>query len=238
MRINAALFYVFSFLLGMYLVHTSWNSVRFVSLTTFRAPAAANGLRDFSGQRGQSLSTAVQFQMSSQSQIHRMDGGYEVSLNQFVLRDRNDKRNFICRIEDRPGVFDRVEVKLYGIGISEAGRVPRITVQTDCQSRVESDEIKPIRVFIPLAELYKLKPLDQEISFYDDTKTELRVSEMVSEWPLEWQLEEVTYLNSSDPSHKLTLALSNNESSTSGALTLHWSETEDSKTAEQAPQTF
>lgn len=232
-RSSAILFFIFSFLLGMHLARESWDGVLYVSVEDWRSPSAIKGLRDLSSLRGASLSDAAEFQFSSQSEVRLTEEGFEIRLNQFVMRDSGGKKNFVCRVEGRPGVFDRVELKLTGIGIAEAGKLPELTLEADCKSQPHPEQIGFIRILVPMAEIYKLKPIDQDLYLYDNQRSFVRISQMTSEWPTEWRLQSVKYFNSAAPQEMLTILPAKKENPSKGAFSLHWS-----RTAEPAPQTF
>lgn len=208
----------------------SWEGIRFVSISNGRSPAAIKGLRDLSSLRGTSLSTAAESQFMSQSLIEKTKEGLEIALNQFVMRDSQGKRNFVCQVEGRPGVFDRVEVTLIGLGISEGGKLPKLTIETDCKSQPNPKFIGPIKIFIPMAKIYELRPVDQDLNFYDEQNSFIRISQMPSEWPGEWSLESIRYFNSKSPQEMLTLLTPEKKSPSKGAFTLKWTE--------PAPQKF
>lgn len=232
-RLGAILFFIFSFGFGMHLAQESWDGVLYVYVGEWRSPSAIQGLRDFSSLRGTSLSSAAEFQFSSQSEVKQTEEGIEIHLNQFVMRDSHDRKNFVCRVEGRPGVFDRVELKLKGIGIAEAGKSPVLTLETDCESQPHAQQIGSIRIFVPMAMMYKLRPVDQHLHLYDDQNSFIRISQMTSEWPTEWRLQSVRYFSSENPQEMLTLLPSKKENPSKGVLSLQWP-----RTAEPAPQTF
>lgn len=199
-----------------------------------RTPAAIRGLRDLSSLKGASLSSAAEFHFFKESELKKTKQGIEIFLNQFVMRDESGGRNFVCQVEGRPGVFDRLEVTLEGIGISEAGKIPRIIVETDCKSLPDSKTIGQIKIFLPMEKLYGLAPKDQDLSFYDETNTQLRVVQMVSEWPRDWVLKSVRYFDSKAPEKMLSLDVPKNKGPSEGAFTLSWP----IKTSEPVRQKF
>lgn len=211
-----------AFIIGTYLAALSWDGVSFVSVSDWRSPAAVHGLRDLSFFRGASLSSAAGEYLLSQDQIKKTETGFDILLNQFVMRDENDRKNFVCQVEGRPGVFDRVEMRLIGEGISEAGKIPALIIEADCKSQPDPKVIGQIVVSIPMAEIYKLKPRDQQLRFYDGLNTRITISQMVSEWPLDWRLEHVRYFDSREPEQMLTLQAPKKEGSVDGAFTLSW----------------
>lgn len=207
----------------------SWDGVRYVSVSDWRSPSAIRGLRDFSSLRGASLASAAEDYFLSQSEVKSTEGGLEIYLNQFVITDQNQMRNFVCRVEGRAGVYDRVELRLRGLGISEAGKEPMLVVESDCLSEPDPKAIGAIRVPIPMAQIYELRPTDQYVRFYDDLDSRVQVVEMVSEWPKEWRLEEVRYFLSTDSTQSLSFKAGKKKGSPLRALQLSWPMEETSK---------
>tara|TARA_Y100001935_G_scaffold246916_2_gene242125 strand:+ start:175 stop:870 length:696 start_codon:yes stop_codon:yes gene_type:complete len=196
----------------------SWGGIQYVSVDGWRSPSAIHGLRDFSSLRGSSLSEAAEDYFVSQSDLIKTPDGVEVQLNQFVITDEDGQRNFVCRVEGRAGVYDRVELKLKGLGISEAGRQPSITVETDCLSEENPKEIGKIVVKIPMSEIFSWNPKDQYVRFFDAKNSRVRVSDMVSQWPMDWRLEEVQYKSSIDKISPLSFKASQKKGSRLRAL--------------------
>lgn len=229
-----SLIFVLAFSGGIYLAGSSWGGLRYIDLSDGRSPSAIAGVRDFSSYRGSSLSNAAEFHFASQSKVEATDEGLDIYLDQFVMRDQAGQKNFVCRVEGRKGVFDRVELVLEGLGISEAGRVPELIVQSDCVSEPDLDQIGPIRISIPMAEIYKLKPMDQELSLFDKFNSSIRIFQMVSEWPTQWRIKSVKYFLREEPQDMLTLELPQKEKA-HGFVTFSWPQV---KTAEPVPQKF
>jgi hypothetical protein len=213
MKFEAALLFILSMTTSAFVMSHSWRGIRYVAVGHGRSPAAVHGIKDLSSLRGASF--------VDQNDVVQTDDGLEVHLSQFVMRDEQGLRNFVCRVEGRSGVFNRVELTLVGVGISEAGRTPTLRVQADCLSQPNPREIGAIVVPLPLAEIYRMKPRDQEFQLSDAFESSVRVSQMVSEWPREWRLQSIRYFDSENPAHELALT-PQSESSPEGALTLNW----------------
>ena len=163
--------------------------------------------------------SAAEFQLSNQSEVRRSEAGIEILFNQFVMRDSEGIKNFVCRVEGRPGVFDQIEVSFRGTGISEAGKVPRLTVLAECFSSPSALKVGAIRVFIPMKEITELRPIDQEVVLQG---AQIKITQMVSEWPLDWVIDGINYLNSTSNNSKLSLEMKKGEGPASKALSFSW----------------
>lgn len=218
------LFYAMSLVGGVLLAKSSWDRLSFVYVGSERSPAALRGMKDFSSLRGSSLNEAAANELIDQIKLLPMDGGIRLELNQFILRDQQGHKNFVCRIGGRDGVFDRLEVTLMGYGVSEHGESPEMIVTSDCVSSDDGKSVGSIAISIPMREVANLKPVDQSLALGDSLMTTVRLVNMTSVWPEEWQVLSVRYFKLANDNQDLTLR-PNRKGSPKEAYSFLWPET-------------
>lgn len=113
---------------------------------------------------------------------------------------------FACQVQGRTGLFDRVELTFWGVGVSVSGDAPRLIVDTECSA--ESEDIGLLQtIWIPMQSVIAAGARDQELEFLEQNPIYIRLEHMPDEWPKSWMLHDVRFYRITDPDDSLSLGM-------------------------------
>lgn len=182
----------------------TWDHQVYVYIGEQRSPAAVRSLSDFSPLDGRRLHQAVEKQLLAGVQFLKKDGQIGVAIGHFLTKNDQGRREFACRVQSRPGVFDQMELTFVGQGISENGEVPKLVVEGPCVSANDLTQTSPL--WIPLHQLYTDNIKELQL-WHNQEPTNVNLVDMTSEWPKTWTLERVKLFNSAEPDQALYVDL-------------------------------
>lgn len=180
----------------------SWNGAVFVYLGEQRAPAAIRSMRDYSAVDRKALYASVHRQLLEGARMIKGAGEMGLALGHPLIK-REDRMEFACPLEGRPGLFDTVEVSFMGLGISEAGQQPTMTLLAECQSTGSLNHLDTI--WIPMQTLLALEAKDQDLQLYGEHPVSVHLQHMPGEWPVSWVLSKVRLFKRDEPEEQLLI---------------------------------
>lgn len=201
-RVAFLLFFVCAYF-GFRMASNSWQGVRYVYLGDDRAPAALHNLRDFSKLDAKALSLAAHNQLVSHAEIIRQSDQVGVKLGHFITRTAEGRREFACAVQNRSGAYDRISMSFMGLGVSDSGEVPTVTVETNCKSSTDLDWLET--VWIPMNYIAALGNNDQEIQTYEAEPMTISIAGMTSDWPESWVLTKVRLFQEGRPDEAMVV---------------------------------
>jgi hypothetical protein len=226
----AVLLFVFFLFAGFRLSTDSWKGMLYVYLgEDQRSPAALHHLKDFSRLDAKSLSAAAHDQLIANAEIVRDDKQLGVKLGHFLTRTNDGKREFACRVENHPGVYDTLEMTFVGLGVSDSGELPTIEVESSCRSSADLDWLETI--WIPMGEIAsKIGSAGAGTNYGfsgedPDGKNKFSVSVKnmpSSDWPEVWVLTKVRLFHSANPDDSLIVDTANLKPELKSKFTFDW----------------
>jgi hypothetical protein len=171
---------------GWWLMASAWNGVLYVYVGEMRSPAAVKQLNDFLPIDGRVLRESLDKQMFENVSYIGRDNEVGIRLGHFLVRDASGKKQFACQVQSRPGLYDRVELSFMGVGVSDNGKIPKMTVESACAAEDELSYLNPI--WLGLSEIYQSEPKTQELVIPELGGTSIRFEDLASAWPERWTL--------------------------------------------------
>jgi hypothetical protein len=188
------LVYFIFVLVGCRLMSRTWNGLVYVDLGEKRSPAAVKALADLYPVNGRVLHEALNDQFFQNMEFLKRPNEPGIRLGHFLTRDVDGRRLFACQAQSRSGLYDRVELSFIGIGVSDSGVIPKMTVESICESEDDLAVINPI--WIPMADIYQSEPKAQDLRFPELKKTSIHFEDLASAWPERWKLLRVRFYQS------------------------------------------
>jgi len=189
-------------LTGYLISMESWNGNVFVYLGEQRAPAAIRSMRDYSAVDRKALYQAVHRQLLEGARMIKGSGEMGLALGHPLIKG-DERTEFACPLEGRPGLFDTMEVTFYGLGISSAGQQPAMTIVAECQSTGSLNRLDT--VWIPMKDIMAAEAKDQDLQIYGEHPVSVRLQYMPGEWPAAWVLSKVRLFKRDEPEEQLLI---------------------------------
>lgn len=217
-------FVVFLFIVGLLIgygmVVRSWGGSVYVYLGEERSPAAVRLLSDYAALDRDALTNEVHQQMVGDADFIKRDGELGIRLGHPLLKLKSGGFDFACAVQGRQGVFDRIELTFWGIGITESGHPPQIVMETAC--RTEEDLNRLATLWLPMAEILATPAKDQQLEFYEDRPLTIRLEQIPGEWPESWVLTRIRLFRDNNPSESLEIGASLIKEARSKILSFEW----------------
>ncbi|HMN67329.1 MAG TPA: hypothetical protein PKC28_02205 [Bdellovibrionales bacterium] len=206
--------------LGYWVTIDSWNGYGYVYLGDQRGPAAMRSIREYAQFDMSALKKSLPKQLLGTARVFKKEGYVGVILGHPLFQRGKGTGEFACPIQDRPGVFTRVEVEFTGVGISESGEQAKLTAETDC---LPSNTLTELRtVWIPMESILASEPKDQELQIYGDQPVVIRVTGIVGQWPESWVLSGVKLFSDENPDEAMRLEMSELREARPALMTFDW----------------
>ena len=175
-----------------WLTVTSWNGTVYVYMGERRAPASVRTARDYTPIDRHALYRSAHAQLMAQAATERRDGAVGIKLGHpLVARPEGGGRDFACEVSGHQGIYDRMEVTFYGIGISDNGEEPHMTIDSACLSSGGLEALDTI--WIPMQDITAAQPQDQELQVTGDHPAIVRLEHIPGAWPEKWVLISVRF---------------------------------------------
>ena len=208
------------FMLTGYLVSVeSWNGTVFVYLGELRSPSAVRSIKDYSAVDRTALFASVHRQMIAGAHLIKQPDSMGLTLGHPLMKSATG-RDFACAVDGRPGLFDHVELTFIGLGISEAGRQPKMTIEADCRGGGNLSELGTI--WIPMREIVAANAQDQELQIYGENPVTVRLEQIPGEWPATWVLWNVRLFREDNPEESLVIDSGKIRESGAKMLSFDW----------------
>ncbi len=139
--------------------YLEWHGLRVCRRRSVPLPRSKDS-NDFLPMEGRVLHQPLDQQMFENVRFVNRENGLGVQLAHFLVRDQYGRRQLACRAQSRPGLYDRVDLSFAGVGVSDNGEIPKMTVDALCFSEDELSSLSPI--WIPMADIYQSEPMSQK----------------------------------------------------------------------------
>lgn len=182
----------------------AWSGTVYVFVGEDRSPASIKDLNEYMPIDGRMLYQPVDKQMfDNVSFINRDNNELGIRLGHFLIRDANGHRQFACRAQSKPGVFDRVELSFQGEGVSDNGDIPKMVIDSNCATEDELSSLSPI--WLPMSDIYHSQPSSQDLKFPEIGGTAIHLENLAARWPDKWTLVRVRLYHSDSGAPALLL---------------------------------
>lgn len=214
------LLFMVGLMLGYGIVVRSWGGSLYVYLGEERSPAAVRLLSDYAALDRGALTNEVHQQLVGAAELIKQDGNLGIRLGHPLLQLRNGGYDFACAVQGRRGVYDRIELTFWGIGITESGHPPEMVVETAC--RTDEDLNRLATLWLPMSEILANPAKDQQLEFYDDQPLTIRMEQIPGEWPESWVLTRIRLFRESNPTRGLEIGASLIKEARSKIISFEW----------------
>lgn len=181
---------------------SSWGGVVYVYLGEDRSPAAVRNARDYSEMSYRNLGAPVEAQLVSEAEVEVREGSVGVYLGNPLLKT-SGHLEFACRVLDREGIYDRLELTFMGTGISTSGDTAEMVVEGPCEARDIAWALEPI--WIPIQQITRAPAEDAELETEGDHPISVELKHMPGEWPPQWVLSRVKLYRSTEMENALVI---------------------------------
>jgi hypothetical protein len=171
---------------GCWMMTTTWDGLVYIYVGEDRSPAAVANLNEYYPVDNGVLWHPIEQQAFQNLKFLKRDNELGIRLGHFLLHDPAGHRQFACQVQGRPGVFDRIEFSFVGVGVSDDGKIPKMTVAANCLSEEDLAYLSPI--WIPMSDIYHSEPKSQQLEFPEVGGTAIHFEDLASSWPEEWSL--------------------------------------------------
>lgn len=196
MRSLAAVILFFSFIFGGYKFATlSWGGTVYVYLGEERSPAAVRNTSDYSEVSYRNLGAAPEVQLIAEAEVEMREGSAGIYLGNPLFRTTRGNE-FGCRVKEREGLYDRVELHFIGSGISTSGDTAEMIVEAPCESVDLAWALQP--VWIPIQQIVSGPAKDMDLAVDGEHPVNVRLRHMPDEWPPQWVLTKVKLYRADD----------------------------------------
>jgi hypothetical protein len=216
----AGALFIFGLMLGYGIVVRSWGGSLYVYLGEERSPATVRLLSDYAALDRRSLANDVHQQLVGGAELIRQNGELGVRLGHPLLKLKGGGYDFACAVQGRPGVFDRIELIFWGIGITESGHPPRMVVESSCQTGEDLNRLATL--WLPMSQIFANPAKDQQLEFYEDPPLTIRLEQIPGEWPENWVLTHIRLFREDNPSNSLEIGASLIKEARSQILSFEW----------------
>jgi hypothetical protein len=216
---NPTLLFIFTcfLVIGDRMMTVAWNGVAYIYVGEERSPAAVKNLNDYYPVSNKYLQKSAQEQLFDGIRFMNRQNELGVAVGNVLLPDQMGGRHFACSAQNRPGIFDRVELSFVGVGVSDNGVIPKMIVDSSCEAEDDLSSLSPI--WIPMSEIYQAEPKTQELQFPEFGSTAIHFENLSSTWPERWTLVNVRLYHSSNKSPALLLKP---QRASFGSLSFDW----------------
>ncbi len=180
---------------GYKLAIQSWGGTIYVYLGEERSPAAVRQSSSYLAVNGQAVGASVHAQLIADAELVKRDGSVGVYLGNPLLKTHSGNE-FACRVKDREGLYDRVEMTFMGVGVSTSGDTPEMIVEAPCESQEDATRIAPI--WIPVKQILSSQAQDADFKTDEDHPVNIRVRNITDSWPPQWVLSRVKMYRADD----------------------------------------
>lgn len=187
----------------------------YVEIGDGRQPAAVRRELDLSHLDGLALSQKINERLVGDAQVMTADGRVGLRLGQFVIEGEDGRKRLAC------SRYDRIEMVFMAEGVADAGQVPMMVVEGNCQ--VSEENLSWIRpIWIPVGEITTSVPGNKDLNFYDHEPVSVRFTAMGSVWPQQWVLKGVRLFSSAGPGTELVISNSEIRNANPRSIILQW----------------
>lgn len=152
---------------------------------TQRHPAAVESKNFFDYfQPSDTISTALSKEVIESIKIQKVEKQFQIDIRNFFVKSYNQH---LCEI------YDQLTFTFEAEGMATSGERPSMKVTGPCE--VSAKTKLPIPIKIPVADIYKLKPFDTNISFQINPKVAFAFRNVSESWPEYWVLSKVEFTN-------------------------------------------
>lgn len=181
----------------------AWNGVVYIYVGEDRSPAAVKNLSDYYPVSNKFLRKPISEQLFGNVAFVNRESELGVQVGNFLTTDADGNRRFACQAANSGGMFDRVELSFVGVGVSDNGNIPKMTVNSNCAAEDDLTVLSPI--WIPMGDIYQAEPKTQELHFPEFGSTAVHFENLASSWPEKWSLVKVRLYNSASGSTEILL---------------------------------
>lgn len=213
-------FFVACMTLGYWVTVKSWGGYVYVYFGEERSPAALRSIKDYSAIDRKTLTNEVHQQLVGDAKLFKSEGFLGIRLGHPMLRGENGRKDFACGLQGRPGIFDRIEITFWGIGITESGDPPKLIIVSDCRADEDVNFLEP--VWVPMREILASKPLDQEIRLFGEPPMLIRLEDIPMQWPESWVMTSIRLYQENDPEEELEIGASLIKEAHTQILSFDW----------------
>lgn len=132
-----------------------------------------------------SLNVALEKEIMDSIKIQKIEKQFQIDVRNFFVKSSNQH---LCEI------YNEFTLTFEAEGIATSGERPSMTITSPCE--VSSRTNLPIPVRIPVADIFKLKPTDTNISFQINPRVNFSFKNVSDVWPEYWVLSNVQFQNS------------------------------------------
>lgn len=186
------------YLLGLFVLfaglaigsHASFNSMKgtfYVSNSryiTVRNPAFVQKLSQFSELKGKAWNLLSSERLLAEAFPVKEEQRAGFVFGHFITQDSEGKKYFACDL------YNKIQLKFVAEGVMEGGEFTKMTVEAPCQASKDLNTVEPI--WIPQAEILQRQPSPSFQLSFPSSHMHVSFSNLTSQWPREWVLEEVS----------------------------------------------
>lgn len=184
-------------------MESTWNRTVLVYMGDMRSPAATPSLSDYFPIDGRVLHETKEKQIFEHAALVPHTDELEVDLGHLILEDPSGRVRFACQVQSRSALFDRIELSFEGVGVSEDGANPSMTVDSPCRAGRDPMHLTP--VLLPMSRIYESVPQARHLELPGMGDTAVRLDDLASVWPENWALVRVRLYRSDDQTTSLIL---------------------------------
>lgn len=165
-----------------------------------RSPAAVKDSKDYEKILERPLRVFKREAVAASVMIRTHEGQQSFRMGQFPVSTSKEQANLIC-LE-----YPFMKLTFVGEGASLGGRKTELTVSSPCKMDPQGQESLN-EVPLPFQELLRRPAQNQEFKFSDDI--DIKVDNMMGDWPRVWQLKSVEFFrdpSSQEPIDKIVIS--------------------------------
>lgn len=165
----------------------SWVvSTFFTSIDREPAAIQENSLFSFLN-RSDSLQIALHKDIVTSIQVAKNERNFQINVRNFLVKNEAENMH-LCEY------FSSYTLTFEAEGIATSGERPTMVVSSPCEVSAKTN--MPIPVIVPVADIFKLKPNDTDVSFEVNPKASFSFRNVSDMWPEHWVLSKVQFANS------------------------------------------
>lgn len=213
--ISAFILFLAGLMTANWLTVRSWNGTLYVYVGEVRAPASVRSVHDYSAIDRQALFRSVHEQLMSSAQLLRDEKNPEaigVRLGHPLVQRGDGGKEFVCGVSEHTGLFDRVELTFYAMGVTENGEPTYLTANAPCRPSEQVDVLDA--VWIP-----NVHGQENELNM---GQTRVRFQNLTSHQPDSWALWSVRFYREDDPQLSLTVDAAQLKKAAPNRFTFSW----------------
>lgn len=157
----------------------------FIGFGPTRDPAAVQNQDFFEMFKPEStLHSALNKEIVSSLKVAKAQREFQIQVRNFLVKESASGES-LC------GYFNEYKLTFEAEGIASSGERPTLEITSPC---VISDRTKlPVPVRIPIDDIFKLKPVDTDISFKVSENTTFSFKNIYDTWPEYWVLSKIEF---------------------------------------------